>query len=244
MSVRSSPAVQIPTDALRSAIQGRIITPADRDYDEQRGVMYGGFDRRPGVIVRVANADDVASVIRVARETGIELAVRGGGHSNAGHSTTDGGIVLDVRDLRTLDIDVQAKTAWAGAGLTAADVTTALAEHGLAIGFGDTGSVGIGGITLGGGVGYLVRKHGLTIDNLLAVEIVTADGELQRADALRLQELHVELVLAARLVHADAAARRDLQAVLRLELHVTGLLAETDAAQLGRGVLQSEIEMA
>ena len=183
MTVQPIPAVQIPIDALRSTIRGRVITAADADYDKQREVMYGGFDRRPAVIIRVADAVDVAHVIRIARETGAELAVRGGGHSNAGHSTTDGGIVLDVRDLRTLDIDVQAQTAWAGTGLTAADVTTALAEHGLAIGFGDTGSVGIGGITLGGGVGYLVRKHGLTIDNLLAVEIVTANGELQRADA-------------------------------------------------------------
>jgi FAD/FMN-containing dehydrogenase len=122
-------------------------------------------------------------VLAVARKSGLELAVRSGGHSGAAHGTTDGGIVLDVRDLNDLDIDVTGRTAWAGSGLTAGEVTTALAEHGLAIGFGDTGSVGLGGLALGGGVGYLVRKHGLTIDNLLAAEIVTADGELHRVDA-------------------------------------------------------------
>ena len=143
----------------------------------------GGVDPRPGVIVRVANAADIATVVRVARESGTELAVRSGGHSGAGHSTTDGGIVIDLRDMKALEIDAEGRTAWAETGLTAGEVTTALAEHGLAIGFGDTGSVGIGGITLGGGVGYLVRKHGLTIDSLLAAEIVTADGELLRVDA-------------------------------------------------------------
>jgi FAD/FMN-containing dehydrogenase len=109
--------------------------------------------------------------------------VRCGGHSGAGHSTTDGGIVIDLRDLKRLEIDPESRTAWADAGLTAAEVTAAAAEHNLAIGFGDTGSVGIGGITLGGGVGYLVRKHGLTIDNLLAAEIVTAGGEVLVVDA-------------------------------------------------------------
>ena len=183
MTSQAISAAPIPVDALRATIRGRVVKPADDNYDSLREVMYGGFDRRPGVIVRVADAADIAQVIRAGRENGTELAVRGGGHSNAGHSTTDGGIVLDLRDLRDLDIDVERRTAWAATGLTASDVTTALAEHGLAIGYGDTGSVGIGGITLGGGVGYLVRKHGLTIDNLLAVELVTAEGLQLRADA-------------------------------------------------------------
>jgi FAD/FMN-containing dehydrogenase len=123
-------------------------------------------------------------VIALAREAGLDLAIRSGGHSGAAHSTTDGGIVLDVRDLTALDIDVQGRTAWVGTGLTAAALNTALAVHGLAVGFGDTGSVGIGGITLGGGVGYLVRLHGLTIDSLIAAEIVTADGRVLQTDAV------------------------------------------------------------
>ncbi|HET9456615.1 MAG TPA: FAD-binding oxidoreductase, partial [Candidatus Limnocylindrales bacterium] len=110
-------------------------------------------------------------------------AVKSGGHSGAGHSATEGGILLDLSDMKALDIDVDGRTAWAETGLTAGEVTAAVAAHGLVVGFGDTGSVGIGGITLGGGIGYLVRKHGLTIDNLVGAEIVTADGDLHRVDA-------------------------------------------------------------
>jgi FAD/FMN-containing dehydrogenase len=170
-------------DELRAAVRGRIITPDDPDYDRARTVTYGGFDRRPAALVRVADADDVAQVIGFARRTGVELAVRGGGHSNAGHSTTEGGVVLDLSELKALDVDAEAGTAWAQTGLTAEEFTVAAHRHGLAVGFGDSGSVGLGGITLGGGVGFLVRKYGLTIDSLLAAELVTADGELVRADA-------------------------------------------------------------
>jgi FAD/FMN-containing dehydrogenase len=113
----------------------------------------------------------------------MELAVRSGGHSGAAHCVSEGGIVLDLRDMRALDIDVKDRTAWVEPGLTAGEYSTAADAHGLATGFGDTGSVGIGGITLGGGVGYLVRKHGLTIDDLLAADIVTADGRLLHVDA-------------------------------------------------------------
>jgi FAD/FMN-containing dehydrogenase len=169
-------------DALAASIDGRVILPNDRDYDDARRVFLGDVDRRPGAIVRVAGPPDVGQVIAFAGEHGIELAVRCGGHSNAGQSTTDGGLVLDVRDLRAIDLDVEGKTVWAGAGLTALDLTTATAAHGLAVGFGDTGSVGIAGITLGGGIGYLVRKHGLTIDSLLAAELVTADGQVRVVD--------------------------------------------------------------
>jgi FAD/FMN-containing dehydrogenase len=139
-------------------------------------------ERGPAAIVRVANADDVRAVVRLVHAAGVELAVRSGGHSAAGHGASDGGVVIDLRDLKAIDIDLETNTVWAGGGLTASELSTAVAEHGLAIGFGDTGSVGIGGITLGGGVGYLVRKHGLTIDSLLAADIVTADGQLLRTD--------------------------------------------------------------
>jgi FAD/FMN-containing dehydrogenase len=135
------------------------------------------------VIIRPVDADDVATVIALAGETGLDLAVRSGGHSAAGHGVADGGIVLDLGDMRSIDIDVDGQTVWAQTGLTAAELSTALGAHGLAVGFGDTGSVGIGGITLGGGIGYLVRKFGMTIDSLLAADIVTADGETLRVDA-------------------------------------------------------------
>ncbi len=170
------------------------MTPGEPGYDEGRTVFYGGIDRRPAAIVRAANADDVSRVIASARETGSELAIRSGAHSIPGHSTTEGGIVLDLRDLDELEIDVEGRTAWVGGGVTTGRYTKAAAEHGLATPFGDTGSVGIGGLTLGGGVGFLVRKHGLTIDDLLAAEVVTADGQLLRVDA----ESHPDLFWAIR----------------------------------------------
>ena len=179
---------------LADEFKGRVIGPDDSDYDEARQVFMGAFDRRPALIVRAADADDVARTIGLAREGGLELAVRSGGHSSAGHGVSEGGVVLDLADMRALDIDAEGRTAWAEGGLTAGEYTTAAGEHGLATGFGDTGSVGIGGITLGGGVGFLVRKHGLTIDDLLAAEVVTADGELLRVDA----ESHPDLFWALR----------------------------------------------
>jgi FAD/FMN-containing dehydrogenase len=185
-------AISIPK--LRVALNGRVITPDDADYDEARTVFYGGIDRRPALIVRVTDATDVSRVVELARESNLELAVRSGGHSAAGYGTTDGGILLDLRDMKGFEIDVEGRTAWAQTGLTTGEYTTAVGAHGLATGFGDTGSVGIGGITLGGGIGYLVRKHGLTIDDLLAAEVVTADGELLRVDA----ENHPDLFWAIR----------------------------------------------
>jgi FAD/FMN-containing dehydrogenase len=142
----------------------------------------------------VAHSDDVARVITFAQEAGLELAVRSGGHSVARHSVVEGGIVLDLRDMKDIEIDAESRTAWAETGLTAGEYTTATGSHGLATGFGDTGSVGIGGITLGGGIGYLVRKYGLTIDDLLAAEVVTADGGCLQVDA----ESHPDLFWAIR----------------------------------------------
>jgi FAD/FMN-containing dehydrogenase len=168
---------------LRAALDGRVIAPGDAAYDEARGVFYRGIDRRPAAVIRVAGADDAARVVNLARDTELELAVRSGGHSAAGHGTSDGGVVLDLSEMRGLDVDLDGRTAWAETGLTAAEYATAAGAHGLATGFGDAGTVGIGGITLGGGVGFLVRKHGLTIDDLIGAELVTADGELVRVDA-------------------------------------------------------------
>jgi FAD/FMN-containing dehydrogenase len=189
--ISSSPATTL--EDLRGQLAGRLATPSDPEYEALRAVFYGG-DLRPAAVARVANTDDIAAVVQYARATGTELAIRGGGHSGAGHSTTDGGIVIDMRDLKRIDVDPEARTAWAEAGNTAAEVNAEVGKHGLVIGFGDTGSVGIGGITLGGGVGFLVRKFGLTIDNLDAVELVTADGDLVTADA----DHHPELFWALR----------------------------------------------
>jgi FAD/FMN-containing dehydrogenase len=193
--VDSSPTnSSLPIPDIRTALDGRVITPEDQLYEEARTVFYGGFDRKPAVVAQVANAKDVAHVISVARDSGMELAVRSGGHSVAGHSVTEGGIVLDLSEMKGLQIDADGGTAWAETGLTAGEYTIAVGARGRATGFGDTGSVGIGGITLGGGVGYLVRKYGLTIDDLLAAEVVTADGRVLEVD----EESHTDLFWAIR----------------------------------------------
>jgi FAD/FMN-containing dehydrogenase len=167
---------------LRSELSGEVIGPEQAAYDEERQVFFKGVDLRPAAIAKVAGAEDVARVVTLARESGLELAIRSGGHSRAGHGTSDGGIVIDLSGMKALDIDAEGKTAWVETGITAGEYTTATGERGLVSGLGDTGSVGIGGITLGGGVGFLVRKNGLTIDDLLAAEVVTADGKLVHVD--------------------------------------------------------------
>ena len=168
---------------LRAGLSGEVIGPDDSGYDEARTVFFRGIDRRPAAIARVSDSADVSRVVSLARDSGAELAVRSGGHSRAGYGVTDGGIVLDLSAMQAVDVDADGRIAWAETGLTAGRYTTATGEHGLTTGLGDTGSVGIGGITLGGGVGFLVRKNGLTIDDLLGAEMVTADGQIRQVDA-------------------------------------------------------------
>jgi FAD/FMN-containing dehydrogenase len=170
-------------DAFAAGISGTVIRPDDKLYESAREVHNATVDRRPLAIVQAASAADVARTVVFARETGLELAVRGGAHSLAGFGTTDGGIVLDLGSMKGLHIDPVRRLAWAQAGLRAGEYTAAAAEHGLATPFGDTGSVGIGGLTLGGGIGWLVRKYGLAIDALVSVEMVTADGRIVIASA-------------------------------------------------------------
>jgi FAD/FMN-containing dehydrogenase len=184
----------IPIANLRANLNGNVIAPDDPGYDDARRVFFTGFDRRPAAIVRVADASDVSRIVNVARETGAELAVRSGGHSRAGFGTSEGGIVLDLSEMNAVEIDAEGRTAWAQTGITAGDYTKATGEHGLATGLGDTASVGVGGITLGGGIGFLVRKHGLTIDDVLGAEVVTADGELLKVD----EDTHPDLFWALR----------------------------------------------
>ncbi|MDX6233043.1 MAG: hypothetical protein QOH68_2043 [Nocardioidaceae bacterium] len=181
MSTSSASGTLSATD-LRCQLDCRVIAPGDDGYDGARVVALGGADSRPALIVRPSVDADVVRTIALARESGLPLAVRSGGHSAAAHGTVDGGIVLDLRDMNAVEIDITARTAWAESGLSAGEFTEAAAAHGLAVGFGDTGSVGLGGLTLGGGVGYLARKHGLTIDSLLAADVVTADGQVLRVD--------------------------------------------------------------
>jgi FAD/FMN-containing dehydrogenase len=168
---------------LRALLPAQVVAPGDAQFDTARAVAVDIADRMPAAVVRATSAGDVALVVDFARLHGFEIAVRSGGHSGSGHGTIDGGIVIDLRGLATISVDPEARTVWAGGGASCGDVLRAAAAHGLVVPFGDTATVGIGGITTGGGVGYLSRLHGLTIDNLLAAEVVLADGRIVLADA-------------------------------------------------------------
>lgn len=188
------PPVDAPLSELAGHVEGEVITREDPRYDSARMVFYPFFDRRPAAIVRPVNERDVSRAVIVGADAGLELAVRSGGHSLAGHSVTEGGIMVDLSAMKGLDVDLARGTARAETGLTTGEYTSEVGAHGLATGFGDSPLVGIGGLTLGGGIGYLVRKHGLTIDNLLSADMVTADGSLIRVDS----ENHPDLFWAIR----------------------------------------------
>jgi len=169
-------------DQLRDSITGRVITPSDDGYEDARKVYNAMIDKRPAVIVRVAGVDDVVRTIAYARDGGLDLSVRtAGAHSGPGYGTNDGGVVLDLSDLRRVTIDPKARTAHVQGGATLGDLNDAGYEHGLATTGGIVASTGVAGLTLGGGSGYLNRAFGLTIDNLLSAEVVTADGRVLTA---------------------------------------------------------------
>ncbi len=186
------PTGSIATDltALEASLSGELLRPEAPAYDEARAVWNLLHDRRPAAIVRAASAADVQEAVAFARAAEMDIAVRSGGHSLAGYCTGDGVLVIDLRGLQGLHIDPQARTVFAGAGLTAGQVTAAAAEHELAVPFGDTSTVGIAGLTLGGGIGFLARKHGLAIDHVRSFEVVTADAELVTASATENADLY------------------------------------------------------
>jgi FAD/FMN-containing dehydrogenase len=163
---------------LAEALPGKVTQPGDADYDQNSTVLFDPARCEPAALVRVAAPADIAHVIGFARQHGLELAIRSGGHSSSGHGTVDGGIVIDLRDLDNVVIDQPTRTAWVGGGATVGAVLKALEPHGLVVGFGDSGDVGVGGIVTGGGVGYLSRLHGTTVDSVLAAEVVLADGRV------------------------------------------------------------------
>lgn len=173
-----TPLLAMGMEALASRLTGRVVAADHPDYDMLRGLAHSNWDYRPLFVARVADAPDVADVVDFARRNQLSVAVRSGGHSVCGHSGSDGGVVIDLRDLQSIEIDLEAMTVWAGSGLTAGQLTQALDPHHVVVGFGDSASVGLGGITLGGGVGYMTRKFGLTMDSLVAAEIVTSSGSI------------------------------------------------------------------
>lgn len=167
--------------ALGSALHGDLLRPGDIDFDVARKVQDITVDRFPLAIVRAANADDVAAGVAFARDHALPLAVRSGGHSVAGHSMVDGALVIDLAGMKAIIIDPETRLARVGAGVTSGDLAGQAAAYGLALSTGDTASVGMGGLATGGGIGFMVRKYGLTIDSLVAVQVVTAAGEIVTA---------------------------------------------------------------
>lgn len=175
--------------AFRLRVKGEVLFPGDAGYDEAREIHNATYDIKPAIIVKVQDASDVSRCIHFARQQGLEIAVRSGGHSLAGFSLVEGGLVIDMTAMNAIRIDAAQRTAWVQPGATAGEVGTAAQEFGLAVPFGDAATVGVGGITLGGGIGFLARKHGLTIDHLFGIEMVTAEGQIVHASATEHSEL-------------------------------------------------------
>ena len=169
--------------------RGRLISSSDADYDIARAVWNGAIERRPRLIARCIGTADVVAAVRFARDNDLEIAIRGGGHNVAGTAVCDDGIVIDLSAMRGVRIDPANRTAWVQGGALWGDVDHETQVHGLATTGGIVSHTGVAGLTLGGGVGWLMRKHGLTVDNLLAVDLVTADGERVRASANEHPEL-------------------------------------------------------
>lgn len=179
---------------MHGAITGRILAAGDADYDETRRIWNAMIDRRPAVIVQPANLEDIATAIKFAREHGLDLSVRGAGHNIAGNAVCDGGIMIDLSKMRSVRVDAARKRAYVAPGATLADLDKATQQHGLATPVGINSTTGVAGLTLGGGFGWLTRKHGMTVDNLVSAEVITADGARLRAD----EQNHADLFWALR----------------------------------------------
>jgi len=169
-----------PADALRAELTGTAITREHPDFDEARRVWNGEIDRRPEIIVRCATTRDVVAAVRHARAHDLEISVRGGAHNTSGLAIGDGGLVIDLSAMNDVEVDPDSRRAIVQGGALLRDLDAATQEHGLAVPAGEIGHTGVGGLTLGGGMGWLTRQHGLTIDNLVSAEIVLADGWVQR----------------------------------------------------------------
>ena len=176
-------------EELRTHFRGALLRPGEEGYDEARRIWNGAIDRNPALIARCAGADDVAEAIRFARARNLPVSVRGGGHAVAGHAVVEDGVMIDLSLMKAVAVDPQARTVRAAGGLRWAELDGATQRFGLAATGGVISDTGIGGLTLGGGLGHLMRKHGLTVDNLIGAELVTATGERVRADAQREPEL-------------------------------------------------------
>ena len=191
---QASPAATIAFDELGGSFRGDLLLPISPGYDAARRIWNGAIDRHPACVARCTGVADVVAAVRFARDHDLEIAVRGGGHNVAGTAVCDGGIVIDLSAMRSVWVDPAVRTAWVQGGALWGDVDHETQAHGLATTGGIVGHTGVAGLTLGGGIGFLMRKYGLTVDNLLAAEVVTADGRIVRASA----DEHADLFWALR----------------------------------------------
>src|SRR3954451_8665781 len=199
---------------LEASLRGRVIRPTDADYDEARALWNGSHDKRPALIIRCAGTADVVKAVEFVSSQHLEFAVRGGGHSIAGFSSIDDGVVIDVSAMNTVSVNPATRRAIAQGGATWADVDHETQAFGLAVTGGLVSSTGVGGFTLGGGIGWLVRKHGLACDNLVAADVVTSDGELVHAST----DENAELLWALR----GGGGNFGIVTSLEFELHPVG----------------------
>ena len=199
---------------LAGEIQGQVLGPGDAGFDEARSVWNARFSRSPDIIVRCRTGRDAERAVNFARGRGLTLSVKGGGHSYAGKTVGDGGVLVDLSLMKGIRIDADARTADVEPGVTCAELDRAAQEHGLATPLPTVSSVGVAGAALGGGSGYLSRKYGLTLDNLISVELVTAEGRLVRLS----EQEHPDLFWAVR----GAGANFGIATSLRLRLHDVG----------------------
>ncbi len=227
------------TEALRAAMTGPVIGPDDPDYDDARRVFNADVDRRPKLIARCDSPADVSAAIDFARREVLEITVRGGAHSFSGAAVSDGGVMIDLTRLNQVIVDPASRRARVGGGALLADLDAAAQAHGLATPAGQVSHTGVGGLTLGGGMGWLSRKFGLAIDNLVAVEIVTADGQLHRAAA----DEHPDLFWAVRggggnfgVVTSFEFALHEVGPAVHIGLFFWGLEQGGDALRLARDV--------
>lgn len=176
-------------EKLKDKLEGSIILPRDAEYEEARTIYNAMIDKRPRIIIKCINKKDVVKAVNFARENKLEVSIRSGGHNGAGLALVNDGLVIDLSEMKGIEVDTESKTAKVQPGRTLAEVDKATHEHGLALPSGIIGSTGVAGLTLGGGIGYLSRKGGLTIDNLLEAEVVLASGELITTNASKNPDL-------------------------------------------------------
>ena len=229
-------------EAFRSRFHGPVLTPGDQDYEGARSVWNGAIDRKPMVIARCSTAQDVADAIRFARDTDLEISVRGGGHNYAGHAVCDDGLMIDLSPMNGVAVDPGARLARCGGGATWADLDAATQEHGLATPGGFISPTGIAGLTLGGGIGWLTKKAGLSCDNLVGAEVVTADQRSVRASPTEEPDLFWALRGGGGnfgVVTSFEFALHEVGPMVNVALFFWGLNRGTEALRLSRDLIKT-----